>query len=82
VIADDNADCVDYVDRGHVADLSDGDTASTADDNTDEYIVDKVDDTVAAENSYKWDAVVLELKERSAVVAGLVRTDTADRKPD
>lgn len=82
MIADDNADCVDYVDRGHVADLSDGDTVNTADDNMDEYIVDKVDDMIVAENSYKWDAAVSELKERSAVVVGLVRTDTADRKPD
>lgn len=82
MIEDDNADCVDYVGRGRVVDLSDGDTANMADDNTDEYIVDKVDDTVVAENSYKWDAAVLELKEHSAVVAGLVRTDTVDRKPD
>lgn len=66
-----------------MADPSDGASiANMADDSTDERIADRVDDTVAAENSCKWDAAVSELMERFAVVAGLVRTDTAGRKPD
>lgn len=77
---DDNADCVDH---GRGVDPSDGaNIASTVGDNMDEHIADKVDDTAVAENSCKWDAAVSELAERSAVVADLVQTDTAGRKPD
>lgn len=82
-IADDNADCADYVDRDHEVDPLDGASiANTADDSTDERIANKVDDMAVAESNYKWDAAVSELMERSAVAAGPVRTDTAGRKPD
>jgi len=70
------------VDRDREADPSDGASiASTVDDNTDEHI-DKVDDTAVAENNCKKDVAVSELTERSAVVAALVQTDIAGRKPD
>lgn len=60
--ADDNADCVDCVNRDRGVDPSDGESiANTADDNTDERIADKVDDTAVAESSCKWDAAVSEL---------------------
>lgn len=72
------------MDRGCEVDPSDGASiASMVDDSMDEHIVDKVDDTAVAESRWdKWDAAVLELTERSAVVADLVRTDTAGHKPD
>lgn len=71
------------MDRGHEVDPSDGASiASTVDDSMDEDIAD-IDDTAVAESRWdKWDAAVLELTERFAVVAVLVRIDTAGHRPD
>lgn len=70
-------DCADYEDRDHGDDPSDGaSTASTVDDNMDERIADKVDDTAAAESNCKMDAAASELKEHSAVVGVRVQIDT------
>lgn len=45
---------MDYVDRDHEVDPSDGASiANTADDSTDEHIVNKVDDMVVAESNCK-----------------------------
>lgn len=82
-IADDNADCADYEDRGRGDVPSDeASTASTADDSTDESIADKVDGTVVVESNCRLGAVVVVPEEHFEVVAVQVRIDIVGRKPD